>query len=391
MNCKTRLLLSSILIIIGIVFSQGTVISDSFYSSSLNETRNYEIYLPESYDSGEDNYPVVYFLHGFGAYGSYTTIIQEIVDNLTSTDEAIEMIVVLPDGGGVMYNGSFYTNSELNGNFADYIVLDLVSHIDETYRTIPNNYNRAIGGHSMGGYGTMSLGLENTDIFSSISTHSGPIALEELDNDNLILYLQIENGFGDFDPDNGGLTEMLFAMSAAFTPNLDNPPYYVDLPFTPGGVVVDEIFDQWMYHDPNHFVEEFIDELNASQIYFDCGQWDELQLHSHGEVFSQHLTELGIDHEFVSYPGNHTSGVYERIQYSFTLHSDHFQNAQEGLPGDVNIDGEINILDIVRTVNIILEIGPDPTESELWAADLNADGEINILDIVGIVNLILVG
>jgi photosystem II stability/assembly factor-like uncharacterized protein len=59
------------------------------------------------------------------------------------------------------------------------------------------------------------------------------------------------------------------------------------------------------------------------------------------------------------------------------------------LKGDINSDGNINILDIVRGVNIILELPPQPTEYELWAADMNEDGKVNILDLVDIVNIIL--
>jgi len=58
------------------------------------------------------------------------------------------------------------------------------------------------------------------------------------------------------------------------------------------------------------------------------------------------------------------------------------------LAGDLNIDGIINILDIVRLVNIIV----DPTtmtEDESCAADLNTDGIINILDIVTLVNIVI--
>ncbi|MFQ6093229.1 MAG: dockerin type I domain-containing protein, partial [bacterium] len=57
--------------------------------------------------------------------------------------------------------------------------------------------------------------------------------------------------------------------------------------------------------------------------------------------------------------------------------------------GDVNFDGLKDVLDVVRVINIILEIEPSPTEYELWAADCNDDGDINILDIIGIVNVIL--
>ena len=54
------------------------------------------------------------------------------------------------------------------------------------------------------------------------------------------------------------------------------------------------------------------------------------------------------------------------------------------IPGDVNDDGIINILDVVSTVNIVLGLAP-------WidAADYSDDGVINVLDIVSIVNVIL--
>lgn len=64
-------------------------------------------------------------------------------------------------------------------------------------------------------------------------------------------------------------------------------------------------------------------------------------------------------------------------------------SALTGVRGDVNGDGIINILDVVRAINIILEIEPPPTEDELWAADCNGDENVNVLDVVGIVNVVL--
>lgn len=60
---------------------------------------------------------------------------------------------------------------------------------------------------------------------------------------------------------------------------------------------------------------------------------------------------------------------------------------QTGEKGDLNGDGALNVLDIVRLVNIIL--GDSPTEYESWSGDLNDDGALNVLDIVQLVNLIL--
>ena len=54
------------------------------------------------------------------------------------------------------------------------------------------------------------------------------------------------------------------------------------------------------------------------------------------------------------------------------------------LIGDLNSDGEINILDVISLVNIILG-----TEGENSAGDFNQDGEINILDVVLVVEYIL--
>jgi hypothetical protein len=56
--------------------------------------------------------------------------------------------------------------------------------------------------------------------------------------------------------------------------------------------------------------------------------------------------------------------------------------------GDVNMDGQINVLDIVVTVNYVL--GLDTlTEYQTSLADINSDGTVNILDIISIVNIII--
>jgi PKD repeat protein len=61
---------------------------------------------------------------------------------------------------------------------------------------------------------------------------------------------------------------------------------------------------------------------------------------------------------------------------------------QMSMPGDVNSDSVVNILDVVLVVNFVL--GNDtPSATEFSAADLNSDGNLNILDVVVLTNLIL--
>jgi hypothetical protein len=53
------------------------------------------------------------------------------------------------------------------------------------------------------------------------------------------------------------------------------------------------------------------------------------------------------------------------------------------ITGDINLDGQINILDIVQLANMIL------SDAYQESADLNGDGNLNILDVVALVNIIL--
>lgn len=78
-------------------------------------------------------------------------------------------------------------------------------------------------------------------------------------------------------------------------------------------------------------------------------------------------------------------GVFLEMNDEGTLSID----LTRALKGEVLLDGEINILDLVRTVHFIIDIGPPATRHELWAADVNYDGEINILDLLEIAYIIL--
>ena len=72
----------------------------------------------------------------------------------------------------------------------------------------------------------------------------------------------------------------------------------------------------------------------------------------------------------------------------FPLYEDDFRgviisNYPNSMPGDINNDEIVNILDIVQLANMIL------SGEYVENADLNSDGSVNILDIVQIVNIIL--
>ncbi len=57
-------------------------------------------------------------------------------------------------------------------------------------------------------------------------------------------------------------------------------------------------------------------------------------------------------------------------------------------PGDVNHEGQVNILDLVFVVNIILEFFT-PTQSQTLSADIDQTGSIDVIDLVVISAIIL--
>jgi hypothetical protein len=56
--------------------------------------------------------------------------------------------------------------------------------------------------------------------------------------------------------------------------------------------------------------------------------------------------------------------------------------------GDINTDGNIDVLDVVQMVQIIIGAA-NPTPEQFSLADLNTDNTINVQDIVLLVNLII--
>ncbi len=55
--------------------------------------------------------------------------------------------------------------------------------------------------------------------------------------------------------------------------------------------------------------------------------------------------------------------------------------------GDANGDGEVSLVDVVKTINYIL--GSGATDFVFAAADVNGDGEVALLDVVKIINMVL--
>ncbi|NQV37074.1 MAG: hypothetical protein HQ509_03600 [Candidatus Marinimicrobia bacterium] len=297
-------------------FSEGIVIDDTFYSKSLEMEKMVDVYLPEGYDSASitQQYPVVYFLHGgWGNQDDYSNIIH-VLDSLIGEKIIDPVIVVKPDGSMEPYLGSSYVNSVLFGSVEDYITFDLIEYIDTNYNTDPRREKRSIMGHSMGGEGSMRIALKHPKLYAGVASHGGildskfsefifPRIISELDSTKVIK------------PENGLFSEILFSKAAAWSPNLEKPPHFVDLPIDSSGKILEEVWVKWRENSAIYLVDSYDKSTNLA-IYLDCGTQD--FIHPYNVSFSKHLDSLNITHTFKSYEGNHNNRLTSRFSIALT-------------------------------------------------------------------------
>jgi len=102
----------------------------------------------------------------------------------TSIDRYVEglPLVVMPDGGR-----GWYTNAVVGYAYEDDLIKDVVGLVDGTFPVKADRSGRAIGGLSMGGYGAVKIGLKHHEMFASVNSHSGALAIlrEAFDNDKI--------------------------------------------------------------------------------------------------------------------------------------------------------------------------------------------------------------
>src|SRR5436853_471873 len=130
------------------------------------------VYLPPSYATDKSKrYPVVYLLHGYGGrddtFNGRLATLPDSSDNQIKAGTIKEMIVVMPNSY-TLHKGSMYSNSVTTGDWEGYVAVDLVAYMDSHYRTIPNRASRGLGGHSMGGYGALKIGMKHPEVFSAL-------------------------------------------------------------------------------------------------------------------------------------------------------------------------------------------------------------------------------
>lgn len=210
-----------------------------FYSQAMGQQVSFSLYMPET---GSGPFPVVMQLHGLS--DSHQSWVER--SNIARHATPYEMMIAFPNGGTGCYLDWLGHERIGKRNYESLIITDITDHLKRNFNVTDGPWG--IGGLSMGGYGSMRLGLKYPDRFASIWSHSSKLEWEGL----------AESGF---------------------------------------------------FADPNdvsvHWHAENIGAgQNGQVISFDCGVDDE-GLIDENRRFHQHLEKLGIPHTFNEHPGGH--------------------------------------------------------------------------------------
>jgi S-formylglutathione hydrolase FrmB len=305
--------------------TKGTVATKSFHSDSLGVDKSYLVYLPGGYETSPARYPVIYMLHGLG--GDETNWISYGHADKVADSLGLHAILVFPDG-----DASFYVNGATaydydacvqkgkgvfgkvadtktfcvkTPKYEDYMVKDLVAHVDATYRTIPERRARGITGNSMGGFGALELAMRHPDVFGSTVSHSGVDAL---------------------------LYAGPYPYEAAKVQLVEDVHHWGEKA-EPIGAWVRGVFGadiaNWKAHDPATLAASLKD--GALAIYLDGGTADGFGLNAGDQYLHDLLTKAGVKHEYTMVEGGrHDFSLWsERVDDGLKFHAAFF--AKSGL------------------------------------------------------------
>jgi S-formylglutathione hydrolase FrmB len=270
--------------------------------------RDVFVYLPPSYAANSNRrYPVVYTLHGYGLHAEQWVGFANVggLERGIAAGHTKEMILVAPDAFS-LHNGSFYSNSKGTGDWETFIAKELVDYIDGHYRTLKNRASRGLAGHSMGGYGTLRIGMKYPEVFSSLYAMSPCCMIDTAEVNAAMIAMEAIKTNEDAAKLNFNQKSPL-ARAAAWSANADNPPLYIDLPVK-DGKPQPWVQAKWMANSLMVMLEQYAGNLKKYKaIAINVGTEEPLLQPDRDMDLA--LTKAGVAHSFETFPGDHNGWV----------------------------------------------------------------------------------
>lgn len=275
------------------LYEQASVPAPSIGESLIGEAheQSVHVFLPPSYGSGEQRYPVLYFYVGY----SMSEDIHYLRSVLPQTMTNREFIIVSVDCVNRL-QGTFGMNSPVIGNWRDFYVKDLIPWVDAHYRTKADRRSRAVAGMSMGGHIALRLAMDHPELFNTLYA--------------LVPGVMDENGLEDAWP----LWDQTFriAYGSAVAPNTSKPFPHADIPTMDGSPEDTAARLRWQSGFGNlpDMIENYLGKPDRIEhICIEAGIHDSYPWITKGCAYlSRLLTEHGVAHQYVLTNNGHDFG-----------------------------------------------------------------------------------
>ncbi len=139
----------------------------TFRSQAAGTEVSFHMYAPPAYAADPDRrFPVVYWLHGSGGGVSGISRLSSLVDEAVATGRVPPFLLVFVNG---LRMGMYVDWANGRAPLETVIVEELRPHVDANWRTIATREGRLLDGFSMGGYGAGRFGFRYPELFRSVS------------------------------------------------------------------------------------------------------------------------------------------------------------------------------------------------------------------------------
>ena len=291
--------------------------------------REVPVYLPPGYESAGGPLPVAYYLAGFLGAGEsqlnwkpFAESLPARLDRLITDGRIGPMIVVFPDCF-TRLGGSQYIDSAICGDYAQYLVGEVVPLVDASFSTAAHRDHRAVLGKSSGGFGAIVHAMLYPDTWGAFACHSGdsyfdfcfrsdlPRVLTEIARHGSVRAFL--DAFARKPKHNNSETHalMLVAMAACFDPLPDHPDGFqlpVDLTT---GALLPERWERWLAWDPVRLIPQYAGALRSMRAAFiDCGSRDQYHLHYGARQMRAALEAIGVKPYYEEFSDNHSAIDY---------------------------------------------------------------------------------
>jgi S-formylglutathione hydrolase FrmB len=303
----------------------GTIVTEYLTSEALRDNRigidpkrSISVYLPPGYHESTKSYPVIYYFHTINwnnermfAEGN---AVQPIFDRAITGGRIGEFILVAANYSSPTM-GSWYENSATSGRWLDYTISEVLPYIESHFRIIRHRDSRGLAGDFLGGYGALKFAMLYPDLFSVVyALHPVGTGMGLMPTKSMVDWPRLHKAQSFADLWGDHYAPGFVAMSQAYLPNPNRPPFYCDF--------IVELENGKPIYKPENLkklqAEFHLDELLPAYadnlrkmrgIAFDWGRYDQTQGHVYSnQAFTRKLDQLEIEHIAEEYNG----GPYDK-------------------------------------------------------------------------------